>query len=272
MAFFYRGLVYECNVLGAGRLTIEGCPIRVAGTTHLPALHRRAKEIIDDWPEYIELRQRRDAHVAELKRCARHRDGARRWNAWRRMNPGVAPMLMEARLDELKLSGFDLSYANLTQSRMRNCALEETNFHHAILSNARLDGANLTEANMCATDLYLAEAPGATFVRTNLQGVHLVETNVTDARLTDCTVYGLAAWDVRGTPREQTGFRIKFRRLSPTSREPDGRIEDEVIVDDLEMAHFTYSVLHNANIGRVISAAGNKTVLLLGRFSDPAAK
>ena len=266
MAFFYRGLVYECNVLEDGHLTIEGRAIPVPGRTHLAALHRRAKAIIDDSPEYVTLRKRRDAHVAELKRCVRRRDRGQTWNAWRRNNPGVTPLLMEARLDKLNLSGFDLSYANLTMARMRKCRLKETNFHQAILSNARLDGANLTGANMCATDLYLARAPRARFIHTNLQGVHFVETDVTDARLVNCTVYGLAAWDVRGTPKEQTDFHVKFRRESPASREPDGRVEDEVIVDDLEMAHFTYSALHNANIGRVISAAGNKTVLLLGRF------
>jgi hypothetical protein len=266
MAFFHRGLIYECHVLAP--LTIEGRRIRVNGNESLPALHRLAKRLIDDSPEYVALRKRGTKHKAELDRCRQRSDGRRAWRTWRRKEPGVGPFLAKANLDGWDLSGFDLSYANLTHASMRQCKLRGANFHHAILSKANLDGADLTNANMCATDLYQARARGARFIRTNLQGVHLVETDVTDAWLEDCAVYGLSAWDVKSTPKVQKGFRIKFRRRSPASREPDGRVEDEVIVDNLEAAHFTYSALHNANIGRAISAAGSSTVLLLGRFSN----
>lgn len=50
MAFFYRGLVYECNVLDGGTLTIEGRPIAVAAGT-APDLHQYARRIIDEAPE-----------------------------------------------------------------------------------------------------------------------------------------------------------------------------------------------------------------------------
>ena len=274
MAFFYKGLVYECNVLVP--LTIEGRQIPVDGDPPLAALRQLAHQHIDG-PEYLALWERRDEHVKQLRACAppaRDRaepaDGARRWNEWRREHSVHAPILVNAELDDLDFSGFDLSYANLTGTKMRGCGLRGTNFHHAILSATELRGADFTKANLCATDLYQAKAPGATFIDTNLQGVHLVETDLEDATLINCTVYGLSAWDVKGTPKEQRDFRVKFRRLSATSVDPDGRVEDEVTVDDLEMAHFTYSALHNSQISRAISAAGRKTVLLLGRFKDPS--
>jgi len=267
MAFFYRGLVYECNVLVP--LTIEGRPIPVDGEPPLAALRRLAEQRIAG-PDYVPLWQRRDADVKQLRHCAQLADCGRTWNEWRREHSGLAPILVDETLDRLDLSGFDLSYANLTEAKMRRCLLKGTNFHHAILSRTELDGSDFTKANLCATDLYQAKAPGAQFIDTNLQGVHLVETDLTGASLTNCTVYGLSAWDVVGSPKEQRDFRIKFRRMSATSPDPDGRVEDEVIVDDLEMAHFTYSALHNSKINRAISAAGNRAVLLLGRFKDPS--
>ena len=75
---------------------------------------------------------------------------------------------------------------------------------------------------MCHRLSIKTDAPGARFVHTDAvcKGVHLVETDVTDAQLINCTVYGLSAWDVRRawSLKEQTGFRIKLP--SPIADEP----------------------------------------------------
>jgi hypothetical protein len=84
----------------------------------------------------------------------------------------------------------------------------------------------------------------------------LVGTNLVDATLTDCSVYGISAWNV--TLNEGT----KQQDLIITPAE-----ESVVTVDDLEVAQFVYLLLHNEKIRRVIDTVGKKGVLLLGRFT-----
>jgi hypothetical protein len=84
----------------------------------------------------------------------------------------------------------------------------------------------------------------------------LVETNLVDARLTDCRIYGISAWNVKLNERtKQQGLIIT----------PEN--EPAVTVDDLEVAQFVYLLLHNEKIRRVIDTVGKKGVLLLGRFT-----
>ena len=84
----------------------------------------------------------------------------------------------------------------------------------------------------------------------------MVETNLVDATLTDCSIYGVSAWGVKlseGT--KQQGLIIT----------PAG--EPEVTVDDLEVAQFVYLLLHNEKIRHVIDTVTSKVVLILGRFT-----
>ena len=85
----------------------------------------------------------------------------------------------------------------------------------------------------------------------------MVKTNLVDATLTDCRIYGISAWDVKlskGT---------KQRDLIITTRS-----EAEVTVDNIEVAQFVYLLLHNEKIRDVIDTVGKKGVLLLGRFTE----
>ena len=85
----------------------------------------------------------------------------------------------------------------------------------------------------------------------------MVETNLVDARLTDCRIYGISAWNVKLNERtKQQGLIIT----------PEN--EPAVTVDDLEVAQFVYLLLHNEKIRRVIDTVGKKGVLLLGRFTE----
>ena len=85
----------------------------------------------------------------------------------------------------------------------------------------------------------------------------MVETNLVDATLTHCRIYGISAWDIRlseGT--KQRGLIIT----------PEG--EPSVTVDDLEVAQFVYLLLRNEKLRKVIDTVGKKGVLLLGRFTE----
>ena len=111
------------------------------------------------------------------------RTGVRAWNAWRRNNPGVVPVLHDlnvsiserqfghvhggpinlsraelcrARLDQATLIEANLMGAVLTEADLSDARLEQADLRGAKLAYANLDGARLTGANVCAADLRLA--------------------------------------------------------------------------------------------------------------------
>jgi hypothetical protein len=158
-------------------------------------------------------------HVARLKR------GVTAWNAWRRRYPKLIPDLSRALLIDLDLRGINLAGAHLGR----------TNLRQTILSRAKLDHANLTGAV--------------------LRHASLAEVSVEGATLTGCEIYGIAAWNLRGTPKDQSNLIIRATPAEPA-----------VSVDDLEVAQFVYLLLHNEKIRSVIDTVGRKAVLILGRF------
>jgi hypothetical protein len=88
----------------------------------------------------------------------------------------------------------------------------------------------------------------------------LVETNLTNATITGCRIYGASAWNVTLTGTAQLDLII--------SKEG----EPVVTVDDLEVGQFIYLMLNNTKIRNVINTITSKGVLILGRFSDPKRK
>jgi hypothetical protein len=85
----------------------------------------------------------------------------------------------------------------------------------------------------------------------------LVCTNLANAVLTGCRVYGISAWDVKVSKE------TKQQDLVVT---PLGK--PEVTADDLEVAQFIYLLLSNEKLQRVIDTITSKVVLILGRFSS----
>src|SRR5262245_59868285 len=112
------------------------------------------------------------------------RAGARAWNAWRRENPGVVPVLNElnisvterqfgrvqggpinlsraefrgARLDQATLIEANLMGAVLTEADLSDARLEHADLRGARLAYAALDRAHLDGANLRGADLRLAQ-------------------------------------------------------------------------------------------------------------------
>jgi hypothetical protein len=106
--------------------------------------------------------------------------GVRTWNAWRRDNPGVVPLLNDldisvterqfgrvqggpinlsraelcgAQLDQATLIEANLVGAVLTDADLSDARLDRADLRGAKLANANLDGAQLDGANLCAADL-----------------------------------------------------------------------------------------------------------------------
>lgn len=179
-------------------------------------------------------------HVARLKR------GTRVWNAWRRRSPRVVPDLSRALLVDLELRGVNLSGANLERAILRGTSLSRANLARANLRRADLRTASLRRARLDHADL-----SGAV-----LRFTSLAETSVQGARLTGCEIYGVAAWDLRGVPADQSNLLIRASGSAPAVR-----------VDDLEVAQFVHLLLNNEKLSRVVDTVGRKAVLILGRFS-----
>lgn len=82
----------------------------------------------------------------ELVKIAKQ--GASRWNQWRKENPKATAELIGADLNGVDLSGAALGGANLAKANLAKANLSE-----ADLSNAFLGGANLTKADLTGANL-----------------------------------------------------------------------------------------------------------------------
>ena len=184
--------------------------------------------------------------MADPRHLARLKQGVTAWNAWRRRYPKVMPDLSRALLIDLDLRGINLAGAHLVR----------TNLRQTILSRANLARANLERADLRAASLRRAKLDHANLTGAVLRHASLAEVSVGGATLTGCEIYGIAAWNLRGAPKDQSNLIIRA-----TPEEP------AVTVDDLEVAQFVYLLLHNEKIRSVIDTVGRKAVLILGRFT-----
>ena len=183
-------------------------------------------------------------------------------------------------LSEVNLSGANLSGANLgdidfSNATLRNANLRNTNLTKTNLVRADLVGANLSSANLSnldisnfnltGTNLSGANLSGANLTGTNLSEANLsganltrtllIETKLTHAILTQCSIYGIAAWRI-----DLEGAIQKDLIITPEA-------ELMITVDNLKAAQFIYLLLNNAEIREVIDTITSKVVLILGRFT-----
>jgi hypothetical protein len=183
--------------------------------------------------------------MADKKHLEMLNRGVKAWNAWRRRSR-AKPDLSRALLIDRELRGINLADANLERAILRGTTLSRANLSRANLRRADLRTASLRRARLDRADL-----SGAILRHTSL-----AETSVEETTFDSCEIYGIAAWNLKGTPRAQSNLII---RASP--REPAIR------VDDLEVAQFVYLLLNNEKIKRLVDTVGKKAVLILGRFS-----
>lgn len=175
-------------------------------------------------------------------------------------------------LSEVNLSSAILPHAILKGANLRDANLIHANLKGAILSGADFSGANLSgaeleinalketlsirEANLSGNNLNYEDFSGMDLSGVNLNETSLIKTNFSHANLSNCSIYGIAAWDIQLD--EQTVQ--KNLRITP----PD---EPILTVDNLKVAQFIYLLLNNAEIRGVIDTIGHKGVLILGRFT-----
>lgn len=192
----------------------------------------------------------------------------------------LAAKLTKANLEEADLCGANLSHADLTKADLTRAKLIKVNLNQATLkwadlsgasleeadvSSARLFGANMSSASLKnarlngaslgAVDFTMADLTGANFGGATIAGSRLVRANLTNAKLVNCSVYGVSIWNaiLEGTVQ---------RNLYINATD-----QPEISVDDIEIAQFIHLLLHNKNIRNVLDAITSKVVLILGRFT-----
>jgi uncharacterized protein YjbI with pentapeptide repeats len=169
----------------------------------------------------------------------------------------------------LNLSGAKFNGAVLTDAFMGGVSLIAADLTGATLTRAKLDKAHLEGVLLCGLDmreinlsgahLHGADLSDSDLRDANLSGAQLVETIVERADLTGSHVYGVSAWNLRGSPRAQTDLLV-----TPPQ-------EAAIRVDDIDVAQFIFLLTQRAKIRQVLEAITSKAVLILGRFT-PARK
>jgi len=225
--------------------------------------------------------------------------GVHEWNSWRTTNSGVIPNLERADLRRAHLGGANLSGANLrkadgreadlfhadlTGADLTGCVLRDANLRSTRFVGATLDYANLsrvvlwkadfTGAHMHMADLWGSDLSDAAFCNAHLtearfRGSMLVRTDLSGADISRSLVYGCAVWDANLIGTKQTDLVItpdaeRQKWHGADRMEPRGPV---IAVDNLEVAQFVYLLMHNEKIRNVIDTIGQKSVLILGRFT-----
>jgi uncharacterized protein YjbI with pentapeptide repeats len=198
-------------------------------------------------------------HVEVLKK------GIAAWNVWREQYPNIRPKLDGIDLEgqHLRNANFklvDFSGAILRESRcykadFTGADLSDANLEWVLLSHTKLITSILRRANLEKSNLRWADATGADFTGSQLRYASLVGTVLQDAIVSGCSVYGISAWNLKGTPQKQNELVITRKK------------ESVITVDKLEVAQFIYLLLNNQNIRHVIDTITSKVVLILGRFT-----
>lgn len=158
--------------------------------------------------------------------------------------------LSGAKLIRAKMTNAGFEDANLTGADLSDSFLRQADLRNADLTKAKLVGTRLTEAN-----LNWANLTNANLTNADLQKALMVETIVENAVFSNCRIYGLSVWAIKGTPKKQSNLII-------TS-------DDEAMVtaDELDVAQFIYLLINREKLRNVITTITSKAVLLLGRFT-----
>jgi len=227
--------------------------------------------------------------VANPQQLAVLAGGLECWNEWRQGHPSelidlfgadltsidlsITPAVRKAAADGLiptgaswtfiehEIIGYDIAPLDLHDADLRGSSLDGmdlrcANLQGAHLSGASLRGTQLLRADLAGARLVNADLTGALLRVCDLSGCVLIGTTIEDADLGFSRVYGVAVWDVIGTPRDESSLVV-------TPRD-----EAKLSVDSLALAQFLYLLIRNANVREAIDVLTTKLVLILGNFGS----
>jgi uncharacterized protein YjbI with pentapeptide repeats len=191
------------------------------------------------------------------------------------------PDLRGANLANLNLGYIDFTGANLRgadlraaiarvasfdKADLRDCEMRHADFSYAFLRHARLSRSKLYETMLVGADLSHADLRDAELLGTNLN-----EAKLGNANLSGSLIWGVSAWDIRTNEHTRQRYLFIAPGITADPNEWDAkrlrRSSLTVPDDNIEVAHFITMLVANPMIGRVLNAAADKIVLLLGRFT-----
>jgi hypothetical protein len=141
-------------------------------------------------------------------------------------------------------------YAETTEAPALPTRLIRADLWGAHLNGAHLAGIDLREANLRSADLTGADLSGA-----DLRQAQLVDAMVEGANFHGCKVHALAAWNLRGIPKDEFNLCIT----------PDDT--PRVNADNLLSAQFLSVLADRVHISPALDSLTRKLVLILGSFS-----
>jgi uncharacterized protein YjbI with pentapeptide repeats len=168
--------------------------------------------------------------------------------------------MVNSNLTGVNLSGRTLAGASFWRANLTNANLSDTDCQMVEFAEAQLINANLSRSYFLTAEFREANLTNADLRGSNLANTSFLRSIVEGANFKDCSVYGLSAWDLVGTPKSQ-----KDLIVTPST-------EPIITVDDLEVAQFVYLVYNNKKIRNFMNAFTEKNVLILGRFTPPERK
>jgi hypothetical protein len=216
---------------------------------------------------------------AHLVRLLAYQQRSEQWASWRRRT-GAVPDLRGADLHGLDLRYVDLRHARLQDAGLEGAIIRTGNLEHADLRGCRMRHADLSYAYLQHADLRRAELK-----ETLLTGAHLEHADLRKSWLIGCfmnqallqgtdlrgaVLWGVPAWDVETDRRTRDNDLLVVPGLDPIDYDEKAVLRSDwaVRVHGLEVAHFVTMLINTPKIGRVINAAAERIVLLLGRFVD----
>ncbi|MEP7111561.1 MAG: pentapeptide repeat-containing protein [Ferruginibacter sp.] len=241
--------------------------------------------------------------MANLEHIDILKKGANYWNDWRDANPKVIPDLsgfdMTFPIPSCPdLNGINLRCANLSRTTihgpdkdwpgdtapsfnnadLRNADLSHTdcfrtsfnssNLEGSVLKNGKFRSVGFLGSNLRNADLSNVDMDGV-----GLEGASLIQSNLNGAKLINCRIYGISAWDIlqdnKTLTRDLTINEIYKQNTPGIFTRTNTPI---LTVDGLEIAQFIYLVLNNSNLRTVLNLVTTKVVLILGRFSNDERK
>lgn len=167
----------------------------------------------------------------------------------------IGTQINDANLQKANLRKANLSECTLSKSNFNGADLRGAQFYHSIMTGANLSKTDCRGSRFCYARLLDANVEGANLAGADLTGVSLLNASVSGAIFSGARVYGLAAWNLKGDPKETSHLIITDEN------------EPHVTVDDLEVAQLFHLILNNRKIRSVLETSAKKLVLILGRFT-----
>ena len=163
--------------------------------------------------------------------------------------------LLGAILNEGNLSAASLFGAFLFGTRLKGADLRGANLMGASLMGADLSSADLEGAHLMGANFHEANLAKANLKGANLTAVSLVGAKIDGTILSDCSVYGVSACNLEGSPKLQANLVIT----------PQG--ESPIMVDDLETAQFVHLLIAGKKTSLILETVQSRLILVLGNFT-----